>query len=197
MYLLPQAKNSISPLELGHVGCAHEPMDAAKLGWSEKLPCFRWVTPCSATSKSPSSGRSSRSASDTCSAISLNSSIASIGAQNLPVMWTGRPVSSLGPRPDLTKHSSSQMGLGNQARMCRAARAGYHRSCTQIDLRPSYASAVLFWGLVPIGLSSHYKLNGDQNGSIATIGFLIWTALDCPSNLRPRPSATATQMPAI
>lgn len=25
------------------IGCAHEPMVAAQLGWSEQLPCFRWA----------------------------------------------------------------------------------------------------------------------------------------------------------
>lgn len=25
------------------IGCTHEPMVAAQLGWSERLPCFRWV----------------------------------------------------------------------------------------------------------------------------------------------------------
>lgn len=25
------------------IGCGHEPMIAAQLGWSERLPCFRWV----------------------------------------------------------------------------------------------------------------------------------------------------------
>ena len=25
------------------IGCGHEPMVAARLGWSEQLPCFRWV----------------------------------------------------------------------------------------------------------------------------------------------------------